>query len=287
MSPAPVERRVTVRDGLTLHTIIRGEARPQQRSYVLVHGLASNARLWDGVAEALAADGAHVVAVDLRGHGRSDKPDDGYDVDTVADDVALLLRRLELDRPLVAGQSWGGNVVVALGHAHADAVAGIAAVDGGTIDLTEHFASFEECWAALAPPDSAGTPLATVEAYLRRVHPDWPESGIAGALACFEVADDGTVRPWLTRERHQLVLAGLYDDRPFERFPVVAVPVLFVPADTGAVPWTADKRAAIDEAVRLLPDGRVHWFSPADHDVHAQFPVEVAAVLRSFSATLP
>jgi len=45
--------------------------------FVLVHGLASNARLWDGVARRLAGAGHSSAAVDLRGHGRSDKPDTG------------------------------------------------------------------------------------------------------------------------------------------------------------------------------------------------------------------
>ena len=42
-----------------------------RRAYLLVHGLASNARLWDGVARRLAGAGHAVAAVDLRGHGRS------------------------------------------------------------------------------------------------------------------------------------------------------------------------------------------------------------------------
>src|SRR4051794_10148239 len=80
--------------------------------FLLVHGLASNARLWDGVAQRVADLGHEVATVDLRGHGRSAKPDFGYEVATVADDVARFIESLSLDRPIVVGQSWGGNVVV-------------------------------------------------------------------------------------------------------------------------------------------------------------------------------
>ena len=49
-----------------------------RRPFLLVHGLSSNARLWDGVGRRLAAAGHQVVAVDQRGHGRSEQVADGY-----------------------------------------------------------------------------------------------------------------------------------------------------------------------------------------------------------------
>ena len=51
---------------------------------LLLHGLASHCGIWDLVAPILARH-ARVVALDLRGHGASAKPDDGYDFDTVAE----------------------------------------------------------------------------------------------------------------------------------------------------------------------------------------------------------
>ncbi len=55
-----------------------------------LHGLASNARWWDLVADRLVP--AHrVIAVDLPGHGLSDRPDTGYDFDTVSADLEGLL----------------------------------------------------------------------------------------------------------------------------------------------------------------------------------------------------
>ena len=76
---------------------------------LLVHGLASNARLWDGVARRLAALGHPVVAIDQRGHGHSSKPDGPFDMASVADDLRLLVTELGWEQPLIAGQSMNAN----------------------------------------------------------------------------------------------------------------------------------------------------------------------------------
>jgi pimeloyl-ACP methyl ester carboxylesterase len=248
-------------------------------AFVLVHGLASNARLWDGVAAALAADGHAVVTVDLRGHGRSSKPDGPYDVPTVAADVAALIEGLGLDRPVVAGQSWGGNVAVELAAARPPLVRGVVCVDGGWLELSRSFPDWEACRAALAPPRLAGRPLAEIEGYIRSAHPDWPETGIRGTIANFELRADGTIAPWLTFDRHIMVLRGLWEHHPSERFGDLAVPALLVPADSGDHEWTARKREDVAAATAALPRSRVTWFH-GDHDVHAQHPDELAAVMH-------
>lgn len=247
---------------------------------LLVHGLASNARLWDGVARRLAELGHPAVAVDQRGHGLSSKPDTGYDMGTVADDLADLIDVLGWHRPLVAGQSWGGNVVVELAWRHPAAVRSIACVDGGFIDLRGRFPEWDDAATTLAPPRLAGTPLDTIQGWLATSAADWPEEGRAGTLANFEVRDDGTIAPWLTFERHLLVLRGMWEHPVAERFAAVRVPVLLIPADTGAVDWTHAKEDAVGAAERALPISRTVWFRPAHHDVHAQRPVEVADLLH-------
>jgi pimeloyl-ACP methyl ester carboxylesterase len=252
-----------------------------QRPWVLTHGLASNARLWDGVAHRLAALGHPVTTVDQRGHGGSSKPDDGYDVANCADDLELLIDILGLDQPAVAGQSWGGNVVLELGHRHPDAVDQVVCVDGGFIDLQLAFPKWEVCAAELAPPKLAGTPVETVQGWIDRSAADWPEEGRAGTMANFEVRADGTIAPWLTYERHLTVLRGLWEHRPSQIYPDVTIPTLLIPADTGDVNWTSSKRDAVHDAVASLPRGRAHWFSPAHHDVHAQQPEPVAQLLHA------
>jgi pimeloyl-ACP methyl ester carboxylesterase len=223
------------------------------------------------------------VTVDQRGHGRSSKPDHGYDFTTVVSDLVALVGALGLDRPIAVGQSWGGNVVLELGATRPASVRAVAAVDGGFIELGGRFHTWEACCQALTPPRLTGTPASRMRQWMREAHADWPESGIDGSMANFEVRDDGTIAPWLTLERHLMILRELYEHRPSERYAHVGVPALLVPADTGDVAWTSDKRAAVDAAITALPDGRVHWFSPADHDIHAQHPVELADVLVRFA----
>lgn len=260
--------------------------------FVLVHGLASNARMWDGVAARLVAAGHPVVTLDLRGHGRSSKPDGPYDVPTVADDLAALVERLELDRPVVAGQSWGGNVAVELAARHPAAIRGIVCVDGGWLDLGRQFADWDACRSALAPPRLLGRRLVEVEAYVRSAHPDWPESGIRGVLANFEVRPDGTIAPWLTYERHIEILRGLWEHHPSERYASIGVPVLLVPAGADGGPtdgsdgdgdWARRKRRDVETAAAAIPNARVRWLA-GDHDVHAQHPHELAGMMLEMTA---
>ena len=275
-------RRVPVADGIELGVDAwqpdagaAGDGFP----FLLVHGLASNARMWDGVARALVAAGHPVVTVDLRGHGRSSKPPGPYDVPTVAADLAALIEGLELEQPFVAGQSWGGNVVLELAARRPDLVRGIACIDGGWLELSRDFGDWDACRVALSPPRLAGRRVDEIEGYIRSAHPDWPETGIRGVLGNFEIRPDGTVAPWLTFDRHIEVLRGLWDNHPAERYADLSVPVLLVPVAGGEDDRLQRKRRQVDEAATTIPNARVRWFT-GDHDIHAQHPDEIAGVLH-------
>lgn len=279
-SSSPRSRTFDVGAGVTLEAFDWSPPDPTGRGFVLVHGLASNARLWDGVAHHLATLGHPVVALNQRGHGRSSKPDTGYDMPTVAHDLATVIDVLGWDRPVAVGQSWGGNVVLELAAAHGERVAGVACVDGGFIDLSSRFTAWEECERALAPPNLVGTARSRIEGAMRAAHPDWPEEGLAGAMANFEVLPDDTIRPWLSRPRHLAILRGMWEHHPQERARDVSVGVLWLPADSGDVAWTHSKQDALAAMEATLAHSRTVWFSPADHDVHAQHPDRVAAALH-------
>jgi pimeloyl-ACP methyl ester carboxylesterase len=75
------------------------------------------------------ADRHHCIAIDLRGHGHSDKPEQAYTMAAFADDVAWIITQLGLDRPVVAGHSMGGAIALQLAADHPDAVRALVLVD--------------------------------------------------------------------------------------------------------------------------------------------------------------
>jgi pimeloyl-ACP methyl ester carboxylesterase len=246
-----------------------------RRPFLLVHGLSSNARLWDQVAEILSGAGHPVHAVDLRSHGDSDAPPDGYDTATAADDLAAL----GLTGAIVAGQSWGGNVVVVLAAKHPDVVAALALVDGGWLDLSGEFPSWEACEAALRPPDIDGLPADELRGYLRRGHPGWSAEAIEATLGNMRIWPDGTLSRRLPIDRHMRILRSMWDDPPQRYYPSVPVPTVLIPALPTNVVAAGSRRARVQAAAAALPDATVREYLDADHDLHAQHPRELAADL--------
>lgn len=250
------------------------------RTVVLVHGLASNCMTWEATACALSAAGHAVVSVDQRGHGRSSKPEGGYGFDDVTGDLHELIQQLGLDRPIVAGQSWGGNVVLDFAARHPAAVSGIVLVDGGFIDLqAKPGATWESISLQLTPPALAGIPRAAMQARMQLVHANWSAAGVQHQLANFETLADGTIRPWLTLERHMLILRALWEQRVGKIYPQVTAPVLLLAAEEVSRERLVQKRAEVAAASALLRSCQVHWFADTDHDIHVQRPHETAALV--------
>ena len=94
---------------------------------VLIHGFVSSIRWWDRVTPALARD-HRVIRLDLRGHGGSEKPRDGYSMEEQADLVAAVMRRLRIRRAAVVGHSMGGIVGTALVERHRRLVSRLMAI---------------------------------------------------------------------------------------------------------------------------------------------------------------
>jgi pimeloyl-ACP methyl ester carboxylesterase len=82
------------------------------RPLVLIHGLLMNRRMFDRLAPEMAARGNRVIAIDLLGHGRSDRPPEmaHYSMASFAQQVVALLDHLELDQAVIGGTSLGANV---------------------------------------------------------------------------------------------------------------------------------------------------------------------------------
>ena len=116
-------RRVRV-NGIRIHFQTAGRGEP----LLLIHGFPQTSYAWRRVAPRFAANRS-VVVPDLRGHGDSSHPRDGYDTAQLADDMFALMRRLGHEGFEVAGHDFGGAVAYALAAQHPDAVEQLSIIE--------------------------------------------------------------------------------------------------------------------------------------------------------------
>lgn len=94
---------------------------------LLAHATGFHARIWDEVVRRL--PGRRVIAVDLRGHGRSAKPSPPYVWDDLGVDIVDLLRALDLHDVVMAGHSMGGYIAVSAAAREPSRSAGLLLLD--------------------------------------------------------------------------------------------------------------------------------------------------------------
>jgi pimeloyl-ACP methyl ester carboxylesterase len=142
--------RYVTTNGIRLYCLEAGP--PDGPCVLLLHGFPELAYSWRAQVAALGAAGYHVVAPDLPGYGRSDKPDVTYDSDFINAALVGVVDALGHDQFVVAGHDWGGILVWIMARKYPERVAGVIGVN---------------------TPDLPRTPMPPVE-MLRQIFADTP-----------------------------------------------------------------------------------------------------------------
>ncbi len=267
------------------------------RPVILLHGLASNARIWDLVVPHLLHGGLVPIAIDQRGHGLTDGPDGDYGFETFTGDLAAFLELFQLEKPLLVGHSWSASVVLDYAaHVRSGAYSpsGLVLVDGGLTQLTDlPGATWESVSERLEPPQLAGTPLSEFRERLEQNRGDWmlSQEAIDIILANFELRADGTISPHLTFEHHMQIVRAMWEFQTYERLSQLACPVMAVPARPKdpqglAADFMVLKERGVEHALKVRPDLRLEWMKDSIHDIPLQHPETLANLILDFSALL-
>lgn len=155
MYPAGVSgigvRRVAVGSGLTLRVLESGPA--GGRVVILVHGWGGSVYSYDATIPALAAAGHRVIAIDLPGHGLSDKPADAarYSIPAMAEAVLRVVESIRATRYSLVAHSMGGAIaleIAARGDARLEGLALLGAVGLGRVPLAPVLRWLTPKWAS-------------------------------------------------------------------------------------------------------------------------------------------
>ena len=270
------DARVQTSDGTRLAAYAAGD--PANPAILLIHGWAQQSLCWAPLIDRL-KDRFHIVAMDLRGHGASDKPDDpaAYaDTRLWGDDVAAVIAAHDLADVTLVGWSYGSRVIAAHLATHGDAAIAGVALAGGILAI----GNAREDW--MAGPASPALDRDLYTSDLARLIP---------ATARF--VDACTAAPLDRQTYGQMVGANMLcpahvrralfatdcDMRP--AFSAMACPGLVIhgTADTVVAPATGDAAAQAMQKGRFLP------YEGIGHAPFLEAPDRFAADLSAFIQT--
>lgn len=252
-------------DGVRIRYLVRGAGPP----VVLVHGFMVNAELnWvvPGILDSLASRYT-VVALDLRGHGASDKPHNpsAYGA-TFVDDVVRLLDHLEIQRAHLVGYSMGSAITLKLLSMHPERV--ISAVLGGF------------GWRA----PELGSPEGVVQLRAQLERAARGETTLADILTASESIDlPPSMRAALNSNDVVALKAVQASDRALHTVTESALRANAIPvlAIVGELDWA---RPDAEQMVRVLSDSQIEIIPEATHGNAVTHPLFLEAAVRFLTA---
>ncbi len=273
-------------NGVRLHYVTAGTGPP----LYLLHGYPQSWIVWRKLIPLLAPH-FRLVMPDLRGYGDSDKPLDGYDKRTMAQDIRALARFLGDSRLLLCGHDRGGRVAHRYALDHGETLTGLVLVDIIPTRtfferVTKETAQGTWHWFFLPVPDLAETLIAgNPEAVLRHFLRAWAGNPLAIEESAFQEYLRVFRLPGAIRAASADYRAGIGIDLEQDRADEhkrIEVPVRVLWGGMGRVEqWDP---LAVWREKALQVDGRA--IPTSGHFVSEEAPEELARELKEFFRTL-
>ena len=250
---------------------------------LLLHGLSSNARFWERLANRLTD--RRVVALDQRGHGLTGRPPrspalpDGFAMDELLGDVTFVANSLGLERPILAGHSWGATVSLELAARQRDFASALVFIDGPIQSASSLF-SWDEGQKFMQPPLPRYTSIKqAIDESRQDFGPAWADDLEPFVLARLILEGDGLVLT-LTSDARLALLRGLYNSPVEQLWSALELPTYVLLARDASARVASWKDRGAVELKNIAPDLDIRWYD-TPHDIPLYAPDDVAAVIRT------
>jgi pimeloyl-ACP methyl ester carboxylesterase len=251
----PLEKSVRG-DGIGLQLAVWGENKPM---VVCVHGLTANCRCWDTLAGALQTD-FQVIAPDLRGRGRSDKPTVGYSVEHHCRDIKAMLDDLFIMRCALVGHSLGALIALVFATRYPQYVERLVLIDGaGVLSPEQMQRVFEGIKPALDRLERVFPSYEDYTALMKKAPFLHPWTSAFDTYFRYEIENvSGGVRARVRAEHIREEVENLKQVDASAYYAHVRCPTLILRATDGMI--AADDlvlpQSSVDRMVREIPDAR-------------------------------
>ncbi len=248
-------------NGIQIYYTRTGGSKPH---IIMLHGLIANGACWTTQAHALEGE-YDVIMPDARGHGKSSVPDYGYRYEDHANDVAGLIKTLELNAPILMGHSMGGMTAAVVASHNPKLLGGLILADPTFISpKVQH--EVRDSDIANQHRRILNKSLDEIVEEARIRHPD----------RSLDIIEQNARARLQTSMNAFDVLSQPYPDY-IELVRAIEVPSLLVTSDAGVV-----SLSVAEELQRLNPGFQVEQISKAGHGLHFDQPEKFAAVVKSF-----
>ena len=280
---------VVVGPGDRIHFLDWGGPEGRGPGILLIHGLSNTAWSWAPVARRLRAV-RRVVAMDLRGHGLSNSPTEGYDPDTFVEDVLAAAEGSGLlpspaDRVTLAGHGFGAIVAAWTAIAMGDRCAGLVLVDGGWESLeTASGMDVEEFLRGLDEPPEVMRSMTAFLADRAGFDPStWDADQERAARATVVETHAGKVVPSTRPHAVEASVRAMFGYDPLATLPEVTAPVFALAAADDDEGSRARALAAASAARVAAGRGaiRSESFAHDGHNLMRYRPEAVTAAILS------
>jgi len=272
------------RDGVRLHYLewMLESVSDRKPPVVLLHGLSSNARYWERLAQHL--PNRRLVALDQRGHGLTGQAPgapafpQGYTMEQLLQDVVFVISELGLRKPVVVGHSWGATVALELVGTRPGTAGGLVFIDGPVQSAANLF-SWEEAQILMQPPLPRFASFADALADSRRDFEGAWDEDLESFVKARVIPDGEALVLTLTAPVRLELLRGLYESQPDVLWPRVEVPAVALLAMHGPARISRSRELGAQRLATLAPNVEVRWFA-SPHDIPLFLPAEVASAVE-------